>query len=200
MLLNISLIILGYLCGSISSAVVVCKLMGLADPRTQGSNNPGATNVLRLHGKKAAIVTLSGDVIKGFVPVFITWSMQTPPDWVTALTALAAFSGHLFPVFFGFRGGKGVATLIGVLFGMYWLLGIAFILTWLVTAALFRYSSLSALLAAASIPVITVWLQPSLPYIAAITIMVLLLFWRHRGNIRNLLAGKEDKIGHKSDI
>ncbi len=194
MLLNAGLIVLGYLCGSISSAVVVCKLMGLADPRTQGSNNPGATNVLRLHGKKAAIVTLAGDVIKGFVPVIIAYYMQTP-DWVTALTALAAFSGHLYPVFFGFRGGKGVATLIGVLFGMYWGLGLAFVLTWLTTAALFRYSSLSALLAAASIPFITAWLQPSIPYISAITIMVFLLFWRHRSNIRNLLAGKEDKIG-----
>lgn len=194
MLLNISLVIIAYLSGSVSSAVVICKLMRLDDPRVHGSNNPGATNVLRLHGKKAAILTLTGDMFKGLFPVLIAHAFNAP-GLIIALSALAAFCGHVFPVFFGFRGGKGVATLTGVLFGMYWLLGLAFVITWLAVAGLFRYSSLAGLLAAASAPFYALLLHPSPPYIAAISCMTVILYWRHRSNIRNLMAGKEDKIG-----
>jgi len=194
MLLNITLIALAYLCGSISSAVVVCKVMQLDDPRLHGSNNPGTTNVLRLHGKKAAILTLTGDMLKGLLPVLIAHAFNTP-DLIIALTALAAFCGHIFPVFFGFRGGKGVATLTGVLLGMHWILGLLYVLTWLVAAALLRYSSLAGLIAAAASPLFAIWLYPSPYYIASITGMTIILFWRHRSNIKNLIAGTEDKIG-----
>ena len=152
MITDILLIALAYLIGSVSSAVIVCKLLQLEDPRTQGSRNPGATNVLRLFGKKAAIPTLIGDMLKGAVPVVIGHSLNSP-DMVLACIGLAAFSGHLFPVFFNFKGGKGVATLIGVLLGTYWILGLAFIGTWLLMAVIFRYSSLSGLTAAAMTPV-----------------------------------------------
>lgn len=194
MSLNFSLIILAYLCGSLSSAVIVCKLMRLDDPRFHGSNNPGTTNVLRLHGKGAAILTLTGDMLKGLLPVLGAHAFNAP-DLIIALCALAAFCGHVFPVFFGFRGGKGVATLTGVLFGMHWVLGLVFVLTWLTVAVTFRYSSLAGLLAAAVSPLFAIWLYPSPYYIAAITGMAVILFWRHRSNIRNLIAGKEDKIG-----
>ena len=194
MLPNISLVIFAYFCGSVSSAVVICKLMRLDDPRLHGSNNPGATNVLRLHGKKAALLTLAGDMLKGLFPVLIAHAFNAPESTI-ALSAFAAFCGHLFPVFFGFHGGKGVSTLTGVLIGMYWVLGLAFVITWLAVAGLFRYSSLAGLLAAAATPFYAFLLYPSSPYITAISCMVVLLFWRHRSNIRNLMAGKEDKIG-----
>ena len=194
MLLNISLVIISYLFGSLSAAVIVCKVMRLDDPRSQGSGNPGTTNVLRLHGKKAAAITLAGDVLKGLLPVLLVKILDAPVP-VIALSALAAFSGHIFPVFFNFRGGKGVATLIGVLLGMYWMAGVAFITCWLVFAFLFRYSSLAALIAAALLPVITAFLQVPVYYIGSIVIMAIILFWRHRSNIKNLIAGKEDKIG-----
>lgn len=194
MILNISLVIIAYLFGSISSAVVVCKLMQLDDPRLHGSNNPGATNVLRLHGKKAAALTLAGDLLKGLLPVLIAHLLNAP-DLFIALVAFAAFCGHIFPVFFGFRGGKGVSTLIGVLFGMQWTLGLAFVLTWLFVAAVFRYSSLAGLIAAALSPLFAIWLYPSPYYIASIAGMTIILFWRHRSNIKNLIAGKENKIG-----
>ena len=202
-LLNITLVLLAYLCGSVSSAVVICKLLQLADPRTHGSNNPGATNMLRLHGKKAAALTLAGDVLKGLLPVLATHYILMPfelkaHELIVALAALAAFCGHVYPVFFGFRGGKGVATFIGVLFGMYWPLGLVFVGTWLVVAFLFRYSSLSGLVAAALAPISSALLYPAREYITVITLMSLILFWRHRSNIRNLLSGKEDKFGNNS--
>ncbi len=191
-------IIAGYLIGSIASAVLVCKILGKEDPRNEGSHNPGATNVLRLHGKHAAILTLLGDTLKGFLPVLVI-GLSGVPHGVTALTALAAFLGHLYPVFFRFRGGKGVATFVGVLFGMYWLLGLCFVLIWLSVALLFRYSSLSALVAATLAPVYTLWLYPEWPFAVVNTLMAALLLWRHQSNIKNLLAGKEDKIGADKD-
>ena len=204
MLTDISLILLAYLLGSVSSAVIVCKLLRLEDPRTQGSKNPGATNVLRLHGKKAAIPTLAGDVLKGIVPVVIGHSLNSS-DMILACIGLAAFSGHLFPVFFHFKGGKGVATFVGVLLGTYWVLGLAFMGTWLLMAAIFRYSSLSGLTAAAMTPAYTaLLLESSLNtsfnsewLIFSTLLMAILLFWRHTSNIKNLLSGKEDKIGAK---
>ena len=194
MLLNISLVILAYLFGSLSAAVIVCKIMHLDDPRKHGSKNPGTTNVLRLHGKKAAALTLAGDLIKGLVPVLLV-KLLGAPHLVIALSALAAFCGHIFPIFFNFQGGKGVATLVGVLLGMQWLLGAAFITSWLVIAFLFRYSSLAALSAAALLPIFAIFLQEPAYYISSIVVMIIILFWRHRSNIRNLIAGKEDKIG-----
>ena len=195
--LQILLIIFAYMFGSIASAIVVCKLMQLSDPRTQGSGNPGATNVLRIHGKKAAALTLTGDVLKGVIPVLMAKTLQAP-DHIIALTGIAAFAGHLFPVFFNFRGGKGVATLIGVLTAFNWLLGLGYIVTWLLMAFLFRYSSLAALIAAVMTPVYTALLLPIPVLIAANSVMGIALIWRHRTNIRKLIDGKEEKIGlHK---
>jgi len=134
----------GYLFGSISAAIVTCRLMGLPDPRSEGSRNPGTTNVLRLGGKKAALLTLVGDMLKGLLPVLIAGALTDKPA-VLAATALAAFLGHLYPVFFGFTGGKGVATALGVVFGLDWRVGLATVATWLMMAFIFRYSSLAAL-------------------------------------------------------
>ena len=191
----------GYLFGSISTAIIVCKLMGLPDPRTEGSGNPGATNVARLGGKKAAALTLVGDMLKGLVPVLIAHAMQAGPV-ILAATALAAFLGHLYPVFFGFRGGKGVATALGVIFGLYWPVGLLTTAIWLVMAVLFRYSSLAALTAILLTPPGFIWLWPEKPVIIAMVIMTILLYWRHRSNIANLLNGSEGKIsfgkGNKS--
>ena len=191
----------GYLFGSISTAIIVCKLMGLPDPRTEGSGNPGATNVARLGGKKAAALTLVGDMLKGLVPVLIAHAMQAGPV-ILAATALAAFLGHLYPIFFGFRGGKGVATALGVIFGLYWPVGLLTTAIWLVMAVLFRYSSLAALTAILLTPLGFIWLWPEKPVIIAMVIMTILLYWRHRSNIANLLNGSEGKIsfgkGNKS--
>ncbi|OGT33858.1 MAG: glycerol-3-phosphate acyltransferase [Gammaproteobacteria bacterium RBG_16_51_14] len=193
MIIQIALVILGYLCGSVASAIIVCKIMHLSDPRTQGSGNPGATNVLRLHGKKAAVLTLAGDVAKGAIPVLIAQGIHAP-DPVIALTGIAVFTGHLFPVFFNFHGGKGVATYIGILSATCWLLGLSYIGTWLLMVALTRYSSLSALIAAVLTPVYTALLLPVPAYIAANSIMTIALIWRHRANIRKLMDGTETRI------
>ncbi len=197
MTLSIAVIIGAYLLGSVATAIVTCRLMGLPDPRTQGSGNPGATNVLRHGGTKAAIITLVGDMLKGLAPVAIAKLLELPPETVAA-TALAAFLGHIYPVYFGFRGGKGVATAFGAMLGLSWMLAGAALVTWLVMAFTFRYSSLSALTAAALAPVYTAALLPTPVYFVAILTMSLLLVWRHRSNIRKLLAGTEDKIGEKA--
>ena len=194
MAVHIALIVAGYLLGSIASAVVVCRLLGLSDPRTEGSHNPGTTNVLRLHGKKAALMTLAGDLLKGYLPVACATFLGAP-HWVTAAAGVAAFIGHLYPLFFGFQGGKGVATIIGVLLGIHWLLGGAFIATWLMVAALFRYSSLAAMTAALLTPIFT-WLITADPaYVGAMTLLATILLWRHRSNMQSLVKGTEDKIG-----
>ncbi len=188
------LIILGgYMFGSISTAIIVCKLMGLPDPRTEGSKNPGATNVARLGGKKAAALTLLGDMLKGLIPVLIAHSLQMSPV-ILAATALAAFLGHLYPVFFGFQGGKGVATALGVIYGLYWPAGLLTTATWLAMAVVFRYSSLAALVAILLTPLWFLWLMPEPPIIGAMSVLTVLLFWRHRSNISNLLSGKENRI------
>lgn len=186
----------GYLLGSVSTAIITCKLMGLPDPRTVGSNNPGATNVLRQGGKKAAAITLVGDMLKGLIPVLLVVLLGMP-DEVIASTGLAAFLGHLYPVYYGFKGGKGVATLLGVLLGTHWLLGLTTIGVWLGMALTFRYSSLSALVAASSSPIIAWYITQSQVITACIALMAIILIWRHRSNIKNLLAGREDKIGSK---
>lgn len=183
-----------YLFGSISTAVVVAKAMGLQDPRQVGSGNPGATNILRYGGKLAAILTLLGDILKGVIPVVVA-RLLTDDPMILAATVFMAFIGHLFPVFFGFKGGKGVATALGVWFALNPWIGLALIATWLVTAIVFRYSSLAALAASVAAPFYVAWLSPGLPYVVVMSAMSGLLIFRHRSNIRNLLAGTEAKIG-----
>jgi len=195
-LINIALVVVAYLLGSLSAAIILCRLMGLPDPRSQGSGNPGATNVLRFGGKKLAALTLLGDMLKGLIPV-VAARFVTDDATVLALVALAAFLGHLFPIFFGFRGGKGVATALGVLLGLSWQVGVAVLVTWIVMALLFRISSLSALIAAMLSPLYGWWFTNSLVYIEMMAVMAILLLWRHRSNIERLLSGKEKHIGQK---
>lgn len=186
----------GYLVGSVSAAIITCKLMGLEDPRSVGSNNPGATNVLRHGGKKAAIITLIGDMLKGLVPVIVV-KMIEPAAGAIALTGLGAFLGHVFPVYYGFKGGKGVATFYGVLLGFSWMAGIAALLIWLLTAFVSKISSLSALVSALSAPLV-LWYSSHSPELTVILgLMTALLFWRHRSNVSNIIDGKEHKIGVK---
>lgn len=194
-------LLIAYLIGSISFAVVVSKFVGLADPRTYGSKNPGATNVLRSGNKKAAILTLLGDALKGTLAVALAFHFQDQLGYSRndiAWIGLAAFIGHLYPIFFKFEGGKGVATALGVLLGLNWILGLATALTWIVIAYFFRYSSLAALIAALFAVFYNVLLFGINGQAAAIAIMSALLIYRHKQNIANLIAGKESKIGQKS--
>ena len=186
--------LLAYLLGSVSSAVVIARLMGLQDPRETGSKNPGATNILRYGGKAAAILTLAGDILKGVIAVLIARAL-TADDVIIVLSGFAAFLGHLFPVFFGFRGGKGVATALGVWLALSPWVGLLLLATWVLMAVLFRYSSLSALTASVAAPLYVAWLAPGMPYLVTMIIMSAILIFRHRSNIRNLLAGTETKIG-----
>ncbi|MEE4376245.1 MAG: glycerol-3-phosphate 1-O-acyltransferase PlsY [Candidatus Competibacteraceae bacterium] len=194
MLSDIFFVVLAYCAGSVSTAIIVCRLLSLPDPRQQGSGNPGATNVLRLGGKKAAAITLAGDCLKGLLPVWLA-TLVGVSEWGLAGTALAAFLGHLYPVFFGFQGGKGVATAFGVLLGLSWQAGLAVLVTWLSVFALTRISSLAALTAATLAPIYLWWFQLPVAYIVVLLPMVGLLIWRHQSNIRNLLAGTESKFG-----
>lgn len=190
------LVPLAYLMGSLSTAVIVSKLFGLPDPRQQGSKNPGATNVLRLGGKKAAAITLAGDALKGLIPVMLAQYLGATTDMVAAV-GLAAFLGHLYPVFFGFTGGKGVATALGVLSGFSGWVGLSVLATWILMAVVFRYSSLSALTAALLAPVY-VWFILKSPVLAGAALaMALLLVSRHRANIERLLKGEESRLGSK---
>ena len=189
----ISLILLAYLLGSLSAAIITCRIMGLPDPRTQGSNNPGATNVLRIGGKRAAAFALLGDFLKGLVPVLIGQALGMDA-LVLALIGLAAFLGHLYPVFFRFQGGKGVATALGIILGLSWQVALAALLTWLVVAKVFRISSLSALTAAVLTPLYCYLLTPQQEYILLFSVLSLLLIWRHRSNIRKLLSGEEKRV------
>lgn len=195
--------VIAYLIGSISFAVVTSRAFGLSDPRTYGSKNPGATNVLRSGNKKAAIVTLIGDGAKGWLAVFLAEMYGEQfgiGETGVALVAIAVFLGHLYPIFFKFVGGKGVATALGVLIGLNVWLGVATLVTWLVIAYAFRYSSLAALVASIFAPMYFVLLfgTARMEKLLAIVAMSALLLMRHRGNIANLMAGKESKIGSKS--
>jgi glycerol-3-phosphate acyltransferase PlsY len=194
-----------YLLGSLSFAVIVSRVMGLSDPRSYGSKNPGATNVLRSGSKPAAIATLLLDALKGWLPVaLVVWYGERfgLHEGTVALVGLAAFLGHLYPVFFRFQGGKGVATALGVLFGVDWMLGLAVALTWLIIAFFFRYSSLASLVAAVFAPVYYLF-GNGLAWYAdkrialALGVMALLLFWRHRENIGRLAQGRESRLGSK---
>ena len=194
-----------YLVGSLSFAVIVSRLLGMQDPRSYGSGNPGATNVLRSGNKGAALATLLLDALKGWLPVFLIrhfgaqWGLG---DGVAAVAGLAAFLGHLYPVFFGFQGGKGVATAAGALFGIDWLLGLATGSTWLIIAVFFRYSSLASIVAAFFAPAYYLiggeiaW-PLDLTVLLALVSISLLLIWRHRENIRRLGAGTESKLGSR---
>ncbi len=182
--------IAGYLLGSLSSAVMVCRLFGLPDPRTLGSRNPGATNVYRIGGKVPAALTFLGDALKGFLPVAMARAASA--DEITLLFAgLAAFLGHLYPLFFGFKGGKGVATAFGVLLAWQWVLGLILLAIWIAVFLLFRISSLSALTAALIAPLVADLLQGPSRMTLSVTTISLLLIWRHRENIGRLLRGEE---------
>jgi len=193
MLLNLVLVILGYLSGSIVSAIIVCRLLGLDDPRTKGSGNPGMTNMYRLYGRQAAALTLAGDLLKGAAPVLVA-GMIDAPDYIIATTGMAVFLGHLYPVFFNFKGGKGAATLAGILLATGWVPGLAFIGTWLFLTLLFRYSSLSSICAALLSP-LYIWLLLHSPvYSISFAAMAVILVYRHKLNIKNLLTGQESRI------
>jgi len=203
---NILLIPLAYLIGSISFAVVVSKCMRLPDPHTYGSGNPGATNVLRTGNKLAAALTFLGDALKGYFAVMLARVVlgdqsltATLSSWVLCGVVIAVFLGHLFPIFHGFKGGKGVATACGILFGVNIILGIATLSTWIIVAAFMRYSSLAALAAAVFGPIYFVFLFGLQPMGIALTVVCFLLIWRHRSNIRNLMNGTETRIGAKKD-
>jgi len=201
-MLTVIFIIAAYLLGSISFAVITSKLFGLADPRTYGSGNPGATNVLRSGKKAAAALTLLGDAAKGWLAVFLAIRYSLPGEqylMLPAAVAIAVFVGHLYPVFLRFKGGKGVATALGVLLALKLLVGLGGLATWLIMAFMFRYSSLAALAAAVATPIYAFLLDLPGDWVLASGIMSLLLIWRHKGNIQNLLAGKESKIGSKEN-
>jgi glycerol-3-phosphate acyltransferase PlsY len=196
-MLTLFFVVAAYLLGSISFAVVTSRAFGIADPRTYGSGNPGATNVLRSGKKLAAALTLLGDAAKGWLAVMLAMHFATQ-DAQVALVALAVFLGHVFPVFLKFRGGKGVATALGVLLALNGWLGLAALATWLVVAMVFRLSSLAALMAAFGAPLYAMMLGLPREWVLASAIMSMLLIWRHKSNIQNLLAGRESKIGRKA--
>ncbi|QWD78259.1 glycerol-3-phosphate 1-O-acyltransferase PlsY [Polynucleobacter sp. MWH-Svant-W18] len=205
--LDILLIPIAYVIGSISFAVVVSKCMRLPDPHTYGSGNPGATNVLRTGNKLAAVLTLMGDALKGYFAVMLARVLlgdqsltSTLSSWILCGVVLAVFLGHLFPIFHGFKGGKGVATACGILFGVNVILGLATLGTWIIVAVFMRYSSLAALAAAIFGPIYFVFLFGFQPMGIALLVVCLLLIWRHRSNIRNLMNGTESRIGTKKDL
>ncbi len=197
---TVAFIVIAYLIGSLSFAVIVSKAFGLPDPHSYGSGNPGATNVLRSGNKLAAVLTLVGDALKGWVAVLLAqrlaWRYGVDDAGIAAV-ALAVFAGHLFPVFFRFRGGKGVATAAGILFAIDWRVGLGTLVTWLVIALFFRYSSLAALVAAAFAPFATALVLGFNAHAAAVLAISVLLVWRHAENIRKLAAGTEGRIGEK---
>lgn len=196
---NFLLILASYFIGSISFAVVVSKAMRLPDPHSYGSGNPGATNVLRTGNKLAAVLTLVGDALKGYLAIFLARALigVDVDSWVLPTVAVAAFLGHLFPVFHRFKGGKGVATALGILLGISAWLGLAALSTWLIVAFFMRYSSLAALITALFAPVYFVFLFGFQPMALAIAAMSALLIWRHQGNIQKLLNGTEGRLGAK---
>ncbi len=203
--MDILLIPIAYLIGSISFAVVVSKCMRLPDPHSYGSGNPGATNVLRTGNKGAAVLTLLGDALKGFVAVVLARMIlgeeslsSSLNSWILCGVVVAVFLGHLFPIFHGFKGGKGVATACGILFGINWILGLATLATWIIVAKFMRYSSLAALAAAVFGPIYFVFLFGFHPMGIALLIVCALLIWRHRSNIHNLMNGTESRIGSKN--
>ena len=196
-MIDVAVILAAYLAGSIASAVLVCRALDLPDPRGEGSGNPGATNVLRIGGKGPAALTLAGDVLKGVAPVLLAKALALSPA-TQALTMLAAFLGHLYPLYFRFRGGKGVATALGAVTALAWPVGLAMCALWLVAAAATRYSSLASMVAAIGAPATALWLAPGPANVAVLTAVAVLLLWRHRGNVRRLVVGTESRIGQRA--
>jgi acyl phosphate:glycerol-3-phosphate acyltransferase len=195
---SLAFVVAAYLIGSVSFAVVTSKALGLPDPHSYGSGNPGATNVLRTGNKAAAALTLAGDGAKGFVAVFAAQTLGPSfgvAEWTVPAVALAVFVGHLFPVFHGFAGGKGVATAAGIIFALYWPLGLALAALWMIMALGFKISSLAALTTAALAPIGAFFAFGNSPTAWAMVAISSLLFWRHRANIRQLIAGSERTIG-----
>ncbi|CAC9608639.1 Acyl-phosphate:glycerol-3-phosphate O-acyltransferase PlsY (EC 2.3.1.n3) [uncultured Gammaproteobacteria bacterium] len=189
-----TLITFAYLIGSISTAIIVCKLLNLPDPRTQGSNNPGATNVLRIGGKKAAAITLIGDGVKGAIPVLIAHTLGSDLLTMTLVT-LAAFLGHVYPIFFGFKGGKGVATFLGALLASNYLVGLSFVIIWIFVAKALKVSSMSALTATLLTPIIFYFLSnKDVNATYVITLTCTWIFFTHKSNIQRILSGNEKGI------
>ncbi len=198
--MTIVVTLVAYLIGSISFAVVVSRAMGLPDPRTFGSGNPGATNMLRTGSKVAAALTLLGDSAKGWLAVFLTdtlFATAVPPSYKMSLVAVAVVFGHMYPLFHRFQGGKGVSTALGVLLALNGWLALGTVTTWIIIAAFFRISSLAALISALFAPFFCFLLYGVHPFTAAVGVIALLLIWRHKTNIRNLVAGAEGRIGGK---
>jgi glycerol-3-phosphate acyltransferase PlsY len=185
-----ALILFAYLLGSISSAILLSKVMGFDDPRSGGSKNPGATNVLRIAGKKAAFFTLVGDFLKGLIPVLVAQFLGAD-SFIIAMTAFAAFIGHCFPIFFDFKGGKGVATAIAATVAFDWVSGAVVIGVWLLFAKVFKISSLAAIISFGLLPVVVYWRFQSLAVTAVFVVLSLVLIWRHRGNIQRMMSGTE---------
>lgn len=198
-LLTAFLLITGYLMGSVCSAVVVSQLFALPDPRTEGSKNPGATNILRLAGKKYAAIVLLGDMLKGLIPVLIAWFLDAG-IMIEAFAGLAAVIGHMYPVFFGFKGGKGVATAIGVCFGLNFLLGVLVMATWALIAAVFHYSSLASIITIFLTPVYAVIMLGSTDATLPMMGITVLILFQHRENIARLSRGKESKIKFRHSV
>ena len=203
MLYSLAAVLIAYAVGSLSFAVIVSRAMGLSDPRSYGSGNPGATNVLRSGNRWAAVITLALDALKGYLPVMAALILA-PRFGFDAMTigfvGLAAFVGHLWPLFFHFKGGKGVATAAGVLLAINPLLGLATLATWVLVALFFRYSSLASLVAAAFAPFYQLLIWGGSPLVLTIAVMSLLLFWRHSANLQKLIRGTESKLGQKASV
>ena len=194
--IQILLPLAAYLIGSVSAAIIVCRLMKLPDPRSTGSGNPGATNVLRVGGKTAAAITLAGDALKGFIPAIVATKLGAAP-LIIGLTALAAVLGHLFPVFFQFKGGKGVATSFGAIFGIAWLAGLLTLTTWLAVSLIFRMSSVAALVSLLLVP-LYIWITTkSMPLVICSIVIAVLVYIRHKANIARIIKGDEPRITGK---
>ena len=192
-IVGIVMVVVGYLCGSLASAVIVCRIMKLPDPRDSGSGNPGATNVLRIAGKQAAAFTLAGDFLKGVVPVVLAKLLSASPE-VHAATAVAALVGHMYPVFFGFRGGKGVATAFGAVAGLALPAALLMAAVWVLVAMVTRYASLASMLAICIAPVFAIIFLPGWSTVLALLVMAALIVYRHKSNIERLRAGTESEI------
>lgn len=191
------MVLIAYLVGSLACAILVCRAMGLPDPRGEGSGNPGATNVLRIGGKAPAALTLCGDVLKGVLPVVLASHLSQSPT-VVALSALCAFLGHLYPLYFRFQGGKGMATALGAIAALVWPVACVMCAIWLVIAAMTRYASLASMTAAVSAPVAALWLAPHPANPAVLVVIAAMLLWRHRENIQRLVRGTESRVGERA--
>ena len=193
-MISIVILILGsYLLGSVNTSHIVCPLMNLPDPRTHGSNNPGATNVLRTGNKAAAVFTVVGDFLKGLIPVLVAFQL-TNSQFIIIAAGFASVIGHIFPIYYKFKGGKGVATSLGIIFGINWFVGVMVLLTWCITAFLFRFSALAALISFSCLPIYIYAVTRSPDLTIGFILVGLLIFWTHKSNIKNLREGREEKI------